>query len=343
MDNPTNFINRLNWIDWAKVIAITLVVYGHVPQERGSFGVNYVVQFHMPLFFFISGYLTKKESFGKATMKKYCRTLIIPYFIYNLIFYPFWLVRYFYEHSNPIISDLIKPIIGTFLLQQVTTISLPLYGVTWFIAALFLMKLFLSVSHLYRHGHLAIFFLSLACAIAYVYNEFYRIVIDLTPVGIMKCLPFFILGYYAKIKGHLPTKRISNDFMMGFCCMTLSIIVYFFLREHRDLSTYGFFIWTICLSAICGIFCICRLLDNIHNKIIVNISIGTIVIMGLHGMVITMSNFLFAKLLGIGKGITYPWYIAILLSLAFIIVLYPLIIFFKNKVPFMLGKSNSSL
>lgn len=340
MVNPTNYTHRLNWIDWAKVIAITLVVFGHIPQERGSFWVYYVVQFHMPLFFFISGYLTKKEVFGQATLKKYYRTLIIPYFIYNLIFYPFWLIRYLYEHPDPAIFDFIKPIIGTFLLQHGTTISLPLYGVTWFLVALFAMKLILSISHLNKHGLLFIILISVSCAVAYVYNEFYRFVTDLTPVGIMKCLPFYILGYYAKIGGYLPTTRLRCDALIGLCCLVLSLIAYHVSREHHNLSTYGFYFWIICLSVIWGVFCLCRLLDCVHNKIIVNISIGTIVIMGLHGMVITITNFLFAKLIGIERGITYPWYIAILLSITFVLILYPLIILFKNKVPLMLGKSN---
>lgn len=58
MVNPINYNNRLNWIDWAKAIAITFVVFGHIPEERSSFILNYIVTFHMPLFFFISGYLT---------------------------------------------------------------------------------------------------------------------------------------------------------------------------------------------------------------------------------------------------------------------------------------------
>ena len=31
---------RINWIDWAKVIAISFVVFGHIPQEPGSFPQN---------------------------------------------------------------------------------------------------------------------------------------------------------------------------------------------------------------------------------------------------------------------------------------------------------------
>ena len=75
--------NRLNWIDWAKAIAITFVVFGHIPEERGSFFLNYIVSFHMPLFFFISGYLTKKEYFNiKKKYKPYLYLLHIDRMIF---------------------------------------------------------------------------------------------------------------------------------------------------------------------------------------------------------------------------------------------------------------------
>ena len=35
MNNTIVIANRLHWIDWAKVIAISLVVFGHIPEEKG--------------------------------------------------------------------------------------------------------------------------------------------------------------------------------------------------------------------------------------------------------------------------------------------------------------------
>ena len=43
-------IDRINWIDWAKFLAITMVVFGHIPEEEGSFLPNYVCTFHIPFF-----------------------------------------------------------------------------------------------------------------------------------------------------------------------------------------------------------------------------------------------------------------------------------------------------
>ena len=125
--------DRLNWIDWAKSIAISFVIFGHIPQEPGSFLQNYITIFHMPLFFFISGYLTKKECPNKEMFKKYWYTLIIPYICYNLIFYPYWLVRQLTENPLTTTFYFFKPILGTLFLQHETSISVMLSGVTWLI------------------------------------------------------------------------------------------------------------------------------------------------------------------------------------------------------------------
>jgi fucose 4-O-acetylase-like acetyltransferase len=330
--------NRLNWIDWAKAIAITFVVFGHVPEERGSFFLNYIVTFHMPLFFFISGYLTKKELYNKSTIKKYTYTLIIPYFIYNILSYPFWAFRYTIEHPNEGLVEYIKPILGTIFIQQNSLCSRPLNGVTWFLIALLMMKIILSICNKYKYGLYFYFVLSITCAVFYVYNEFYRFTTDLVPVGFAKCVPFYLLGYLSKEWKLLPTICRKYDWITCVICITSSLAFYQLRREDFCLTTYGWQFWAICILAIWGFFCLCRILDSIHSIFILNISIGTMVIMGLHGTVITSINFIFSKLLNI-TGITYPCYFAVFIALFIVSVFYPVIILFKKKFPIMLGKT----
>lgn len=342
MGYTTIIENRLNWIDWAKAIAITFVVFGHIPEERGSYFLNYIVSFHMPLFFFISGYLTKKEYFNQKTLKKYTHTLIIPYFIYNILSYPFWAFRHMIEHPHEGWVEYVKPILGTLFVQQDTFCSKPLNGVTWFLVALLIMKIILSLCNKTKHGSFILFIISILCIFFYIFNEFYRFTIDLVPVGFAKCMPFFLLGNLSKAKNILPTSVHKRDWIICIICFTFSLLFYQLRRNDYDITTYGWFFWAICLFAIWGFFCICRLLDNIHSKFILNISVGTIVIMGLHGMVITIINFIFSAILHI-SGITYPWYIAIALSIFIVCIFYPLITYFKRKYSFMLGKNNLNL
>ena len=62
----------------------------------------------------------------------------------------------------------------------------------------------------------------------------------------------------------------------------------------------------------------------------------------MHWMLIGCANFGFSKLFRIQGGITYPWYAAILLSLFIVALLYPVILMFKAKFTFMLGKTDPS-
>lgn len=88
---------RLEWIDVAKGIGIVLVVMGHtiVPQlketEIGGFIWNFIYNFHMPLFFFISGWLFERRlehytSKGKFISDK-LKFLMLPYLTFSIIAY----------------------------------------------------------------------------------------------------------------------------------------------------------------------------------------------------------------------------------------------------------------
>ena len=75
-DNRQN--HRIEWIDIARGITIILVCLGHRDIPTGL--TKWIYTFHMPAFFFISGYVTKYDgiSFG-AFMKKKLKGLVIPY------------------------------------------------------------------------------------------------------------------------------------------------------------------------------------------------------------------------------------------------------------------------
>lgn len=74
---------RTNYIDLARFVGIYAVVLGHfTPFESIADGIGreLIYMFHVPLFFLISGMLSKPTSPIKVFY-----SLIIPYFIYNVI------------------------------------------------------------------------------------------------------------------------------------------------------------------------------------------------------------------------------------------------------------------
>lgn len=80
---------RQAWIDLAKVLGIWLVVLGHMPHSSPALK-TFIFSFHMPLFFFISGYLAKPKPLGE-TVKQGGWRLLLPYLLYGLISWAWWL------------------------------------------------------------------------------------------------------------------------------------------------------------------------------------------------------------------------------------------------------------
>ncbi|KXU87291.1 hypothetical protein CR51_35230 [Caballeronia megalochromosomata] len=72
---------RVGWIDAAKGIGIFFVVLGHSPLSYESRA--FVYAFHMPLFFFLSGFLVAKAN--SLSMADKARSLLFPYLLLCLI------------------------------------------------------------------------------------------------------------------------------------------------------------------------------------------------------------------------------------------------------------------
>ena len=85
---------RLQWIDIAKGIGIILVVIGHCnPPARIE---KFIFSFHMPLFFFVSGYVYRQGGTGAARYlartKRDLLRLILPYVVTVCLVAVFWLL-----------------------------------------------------------------------------------------------------------------------------------------------------------------------------------------------------------------------------------------------------------
>ncbi len=89
---------RLSSLDIAKGLGILLVVFGHTisPVMEGNSFIEWIYRviyiFHMPLFFFVSGYVATKlvtKPYPKATLlKERTIRLVIPYLTWAVIYLP---------------------------------------------------------------------------------------------------------------------------------------------------------------------------------------------------------------------------------------------------------------
>lgn len=81
-------------IDAAKALAIVLVVLGHAKGIPQAFTVL-VYSFHVPLFFFLSGWVGEgygSTRAGAAAWRKLARTLLVPYLCFFMLGYLYWLL-----------------------------------------------------------------------------------------------------------------------------------------------------------------------------------------------------------------------------------------------------------
>lgn len=122
-------------INILKAFAIALVVSGHLGLLLVPFFPTY--SFHLALFFFISGYLFKEEHLLNisAFVKKKAKTLLVPYFWYNVAYFIFTFLfllktKIFYGKPINIKNYVFVPFINstqlTFIIQL------------WFITQLFI-------------------------------------------------------------------------------------------------------------------------------------------------------------------------------------------------------------
>src|SRR5690625_7357700 len=104
-------MEREAYFDNAKLLLIFLVVFGHMIQPfiDGSRPLNtlymWIYTFHMPAFIFLSGFFAKGSK-GFKDIIKLAQKLLIPYFIFQLIYTGYyyligesnWQASLFYPH-----------------------------------------------------------------------------------------------------------------------------------------------------------------------------------------------------------------------------------------------------
>ena len=115
---------RLNNIDFLRGIGVILVIFGHIIPVGPVRQIIYT--FHMPLFFFISGYLLNTDYAFGVFFKKRIKNILVPYFIFSLI-----MAIYLIFVNKIGLTD----VISSFALQK-------RYTVLWFLTALFFTEIY---------------------------------------------------------------------------------------------------------------------------------------------------------------------------------------------------------
>ncbi|MFS2519338.1 acyltransferase family protein [Bacteroides xylanisolvens] len=330
----TNYA-RYNWIDWSKSIAIFLVIWGHVPMAQSE-AYTFINSFHMPLFFLISGYLYNPKETIKEELYKEFKTLMLPYLIYQLIYYPYWFVREILVSHQvfSIQNSIIHPIIQSLLSDGIN-------GPTWFIYCLFLIKMYSFVMQ--RKQSLYWLTASTSCLmsilICYWLNN--QSIYGTRVIHSFFALQIFFFAGQALKRTNI--KNIVNSLRQSILWFLISTILFIMFILIGYTSIYTTWAETLNFYALgftgsSMIFGIGFILNRIKSNINYHISTGTLVILGIHWMFIGVFNFIMEKHLHIIDDITYSSFIAFIISLFIITMNYPLIIFCEKHFPLLLGK-----
>lgn len=125
---------RLDYMDIFRGLGIILMIMGHI-----GFGDTFdffIHAFHMPMFFFVSGFFfTSKSSDDLKTIdyiKKKCKTLIVPYCLFGLFHF---LILCIIQRTGEEWKSLVH-------LLFINTTGLPIAGALWFLTAIFFTNVF---------------------------------------------------------------------------------------------------------------------------------------------------------------------------------------------------------
>lgn len=142
---------RYYWIDTCKTIGLLLVILGHGRLFPDTYQ-QFIYSFHMPLFFVLSGLLYKYKNFKGGLLHDINR-LIVPYFIISLLCYIIQSGLALFQ-GDLSWSNCYHRFLGIFCVACHTGEFPPASGPTWFIIALFFVRILLSLrdSKWYRLG-----------------------------------------------------------------------------------------------------------------------------------------------------------------------------------------------
>ena len=336
-----------NWIDSVKIIGLYLMILGHGNLVSNEIRLH-IYNFHMPLFFILSGmlYYSRKgidcDRNIKESLLKCVKSLLIPYFMINIVCLFYYIVSgLIFDGGGNFNVDFFVSRIGAVLigLGYNSGYWIPICPPSWFLYVLFLCKIFLiiiDVENLKSVYLVFIIFGSFSFSILKNYYEFdFLFPID----SVMLALPFVLLGF--KYRSYLLLERkLKNKLLL----ILVSLIIFLLLgnintfngRVDLDLAFYGESLILFYIVAFAGsLFLIefCKLIKYKFRLISYLVS-GSTLIVGFNLIFVYYAGKIFNIPI-----INYLNHNLVGFCVAFIILIlfYPMILFAKSYLPSILG------
>lgn len=317
---------RINWIDWAKAICIYLMICGH--SHPTLYIHDFLYQFHLPVFFIISGILYKPKA-----IKELVISLLVPVIVWNLINYPWYIYNLLNIQKELSINTLIlQPFFGLFIHDF--QIGVPICGPFWFVLVIFIMRLYHQITS--RLKLIQLISICTCILVAYISNESPQKNILFLFQRAVIAYPFFFFGTFLKENPSI-LNTIKRNKILLFIISIIILIIFPIFKGSFDLYTCQLNIFpTYYIIGFIGFIFIYLLSSKMYATLgaplfIQNISNGTLVILGLHNITLFTLSKITHHINFIGRGELF--------SILTILILYFPTIYIINKIPFLIGKN----
>ena len=334
---------RPNFLDLAKGFGIFIVVFWHyvwyldIPfQNNLLWNIEFNISlFHMPLFFIIAGMLYKIRPI-KEEIKKDVNSLLAPYLLISVLCLIVSIIM-----KDVSIKQFVLHITGILSGHDFFVTTPVVYAALWFVYSLFFIKIVVSFIYNCRKPISLLFIvLSILTALVTIMKgNVFPFRIDTSSIGLL----FFIIGFKGK---HLierimqKTKHLLFTAAISLIIITISALYNINYDEFRGYVSIYACLWgksfivyviggisgTLLLFSLCSLILRLKFRNNILVNISMNISNGTIIILGFHGLfypffkgILVSSNFFTA--VGFSLFILFICYWLIILSSKFFPIL----------------------
>lgn len=210
-----DYKNRLTWLDVYKGFGMIFVVVGHVYLNDIIY--NWLYSFHMPLFFFASGYVYKRKSIKNDFVDR-IYSVVVPYFSFGVIILLYWLLlerRFRYSSQSTL-----QAISGLFL-GQANLLDFNIH--MWFLPCFFVTVVFYNVLKNLTDNRIT-YSVTIIMSIIFAATS-----LPYLPWGVnlvLKYIGFFALGNIAN-ECELVTEIRENKFTINMVLAFLFIIINF--------------------------------------------------------------------------------------------------------------------
>lgn len=340
---------RILWIDYSKFVGILFVIMGHLLLENYKINI-WIYSFHIPLFFFISGYFEKDNLSIKESIKKSAKSLLLPYAFFSIISYIVWLGTTFYRnpemYERNIVDAFLKPMAGILFAENSgTPLSTVVNMSLWFFVGLFFCKLIFRLGlTICKDRFKSIILLNIIAISITILYHFVKYDIYWSIDSAINLLPFFSLGFLFKHKiEKLKFGFITNLLLsiMGFslCWLFIEIDGFRSLSAVK-VSNFPLFYITGVVGSLSIIY-FGFALSKWNNKILLFFGKNTLVIFAVHMIVANLLMGVYRQFMGIrsagllstAEGLIFTIVILLISSIAVFIM--------KRYFPYIIGEKRA--